>query len=418
MWLRGRGMNDIQPRFYYGWVIVLALSLTQVTSWGVLYYGFGVLLPAMEADLGWSRATLTGGFSLALLLSALVAAPFGRWVDQHGTRALMTAGSVVATLVLLGWSQVSSVTGYYLIFAGLGIAMAAVLYDPAFAAVAVWFRVQRTRALAVLTFFGGLASLVFIPLTSWLVQTQDWRTALLILAAIVGCLTILPHALFLRRQPEDLGLVPDGAPVPANLPIIEPGISVAQALHTRSFWLLAVAFSSTTFVTLVLNVHLVSYLIEARFSPTLAATAAGLHGLMSVSGRLTLAPLAGRIGLVTLLALLMVCEVVAIVVLLLLPGEFGVFGYVILFGIGAGAATPVRAALIAARYGRAAYGAINGMLTLVSTPARFLAPVGAGWLSTMIGYRPLLWGLVGSLALALACLLGAQRQAGQQARRS
>ena len=100
---------------------------------GVLYYGFGVVMPVMERELGWSRITLTGGFALALLISGIAAVPVGHWLDQHGTRVLMTVGSIAATLLLLAWSQVTTILGFYLVWAGIGLAFAAVLYEPAFA---------------------------------------------------------------------------------------------------------------------------------------------------------------------------------------------------------------------------------------------------------------------------------------------
>ena len=84
----------IDSRLYYGWVIVLTLSITQLASWGALYYSFGVVMPVMEHELGWSRITLIGGFSLALLISGIAVVPVGHWLDRHGTRVLMAVGSI------------------------------------------------------------------------------------------------------------------------------------------------------------------------------------------------------------------------------------------------------------------------------------------------------------------------------------
>lgn len=395
-----------QGRLYYGWVIVFTLSITQLTSWGVLYYGFGVIMPAMQRELGWSRVVLTGGFSLALLISGVAAVPVGHWLDRHGTRALMTAGSVAAVLLLLAWSQVHSVAGFYLVWAGIGLAFAAVLYEPAFAAVATWFQRGRGRALAVLTFFGGLASLVFIPLTERLISGYGWRTALIQLAGVVAVVTILPHALLLRRRPADLGLQVDGdsAGYGAALARADLSQTPGQAMRAAPFWWLAAAFSLTTLVMITLNVHLVAYLLEQGYPSAFAATAAGLHGLMSVSGRLALAPLGRRFTLTHLTIALFLLQTLALAVLLLVPSQLGVLGYVVLFGLGSGASTPVRAALVAERYGTAAYGRINGALTMLGTWARVAAPVGAGALSVVIGYRPLLWGLAAAATLAAACV--------------
>src|SRR3982750_2195965 len=100
-------------RPFYGWAIVSALALTETTSFGILYYAFAVFLPSIEKELGWSRAQTTGAFSLALLLSGLAAIPAGRWLDLRGGRALMTAGSVAATLLVLAWSQVRDLSAFY-----------------------------------------------------------------------------------------------------------------------------------------------------------------------------------------------------------------------------------------------------------------------------------------------------------------
>src|SRR6266699_1133944 len=138
--------------FYYGWVMLITVSFTEMASWGVLYYAFTVFLRPMQASLGWSTTELTGAFSLALLCSGGAALPIGYWLDRHGTRWLMTIGSGGASLLVLAWAAVENLTQFYLIWIGIGITMATVLYDPAFAMVATWFRQQRARALTILTF--------------------------------------------------------------------------------------------------------------------------------------------------------------------------------------------------------------------------------------------------------------------------
>src|SRR5262245_19622994 len=148
-------------RVYYGWVLVGTLAFTELTSWGVLYYAFSVFLVPMQEDLGWSRAALTGAFSLALLLSGVAGVPVGRWLDRHGPRGLMTVGSLAAAGLVLAWSAIKNLTAFYLIWAGIGVAMATVLYEPAFVVVAMWFARRRGRALTVLTFVAGFASVVY-----------------------------------------------------------------------------------------------------------------------------------------------------------------------------------------------------------------------------------------------------------------
>ena len=197
-------------RLYYGWVIVISLAITETISWGILYYTFAVVLPAMEQEPHWSRVAMTGAFSSALLASG-IAAPFvGRWLDHRGPRLLMTAGSCVATGLVVAWSQVERLSSFYLIWVGIGITMATLLYEPAFVVANAWFVRQRSRALSIVTFVAAFASTIFIPLATELSQRLGWRAAILGLAIVLGVGTIPLHLLVLRRRPADLGLSVDG----------------------------------------------------------------------------------------------------------------------------------------------------------------------------------------------------------------
>jgi len=198
--------------------LVAALGLTATVSYGILSYGFSVFITPMSIELGWSKTEITGAFSLAQLVAGFAAIPVGRWVDRHGARALMTTGSVLACLLLACWSTVHTLPVFYALMATMGVAMAAVLYEPAFAVVATWFRRDRNRALTLLTFMGGFASVIFVPIASQLAGRFGWRTALLDLAGVLALLTVLPHLIVLRRRPSDLGLEPDGGASVRSVP--------------------------------------------------------------------------------------------------------------------------------------------------------------------------------------------------------
>lgn len=386
-----------------------AVSCTEVVSWGILFYAFTVFIAPMQAELGWSRVAITGAYSLALLCGGLAAVPVGRWIDQHGTRALMTAGSILGTLLLLAWSQVQSLWAFYAIMAGVGLTTAAVLYEPAFAIVATWFRRRRGRALTVLTFFGAWASAIFIPLSAWLIERLGWRAALLALAGILAALTILPHALLLRRHPRDLGLLPDGAAddsPAAQATTAERSVPAGAALREPRFWRLTFAFGTSTFAATALTVHLIPYLTERGHSAGFAATVAGLHGLMSLAGRMTIGPLGDRLTRRRVTAGLMAMQIAGLAVLASAPTTAGALVYIALFGAGAGTLTIMRAALLAEQYGPAHYGSINGTQSLALTGARTLAPIGAGGLALLLsGYPAMLWALAGLIAAGMCALL-------------
>lgn len=403
-------------RIYYGWVLLVAVSITEVVSWGILYYAFTVFIAPMQAELGWSREALTGGYSLALLCSGIAAVPVGWWLDRHGPRWLMTVGSCLASCLLLAWSQVTTLLGFYLIMAGIGLAMAAVLYEPAFALIATWFRRRRGRALTILTFFGAWASFLFIPLSAQFVLGLGWRTALLILAAILAGITIPLHALLLRRAPQDLGLRPDGesadTAVLSQAAPAETQVSLRMALRDADFWWFTVAFAVSTFATVTLTVHLIPYLTEQQIPPASAATVTGLFGLMSLAGRLLIGPLGDRYPRKIVTAALMVMQALGVVLLVRYPTLLGAVVAITLFGAGSGTLTIMRAALLAESYGSAHYGSINGAMSFGLTLARTLAPFGATLLARQLGgYRSLLWLLVGLTLLGGLAVLQIGRAA-------
>lgn len=150
--------------------LVLRLSLAQLISWGSVFYLFSLLIEPLERELGLSRAQVSLAFSLGLLAEGLMAYPVGRWIDRGHERVVMTAGSLLAGLGLVLHSRVSNLAGLYAVWLLLGAAMAAVLYSPAFALVTRRFPHDFRRAIITLTFLGGLASTVFIPLTAWLMH--------------------------------------------------------------------------------------------------------------------------------------------------------------------------------------------------------------------------------------------------------
>ena len=197
-----------------GWLLVATLAVAETTSYGVLAYAFGVFLVPMGDDLGWSRTALTGAFAMAVIVSGVAAIPVGRWLDGHGARTLMAAGSAGATLLVLAWAQVSDLTVFYVIWTGIGLTMAAVLYDPAFVVIATWFHddIQRRKALLTLTVIAGFASVIYVPLAGWLVQAHGWRHALIVLAALLGILTIIPNAPLPAAAPTSLPVPPTQTP--------------------------------------------------------------------------------------------------------------------------------------------------------------------------------------------------------------
>ena len=379
--------------------MVSTLSVTETITWGILYYAFGVLLAPMERDMGWSRAQSTAAFSIALLLAAAGAVPAGRLVDRGRARVMMTLGSCAGTLLLVLWARVESLHALYLVWAGIGLTMATVLYEPAFAVLAKWFVHDRERGFTILTLAAGLASTIFNPISSWLAGWLGWRQAVLVLAGFMGATTIPMHALLLRPHPRGDGEASTAASAPSAS---GPDVDARAALRTATFWFLALAFLIQSFAHAGISLHSVPMLIEWGYPPTFAATMIGLVGVMQVLGRLVFAPLRTRLSSRSVTMLILAFQSVSFLVLWGVHGIYGLVAFVACFGISNGMATLVRASIVAELWGRTHYGAIAGALSVWSTLARAVAPVSIGIAYALGGgYRPVLVGLAILSALAV-----------------
>ncbi|MFT4039813.1 MAG: MFS transporter [Thermomicrobiales bacterium] len=371
---------------YYGWRIVWTLALTETVSWGILFYAFTVFLAPMQAELGWSTPAITGAYSLALLVSMLLAPPLGRWLDRAGPRVPMTIGSILGTLLLLAWSQVRNEAIFYLIFAGMGVALALTLYEPAFAATSAWFVRGRSRAMLLLTTIGGFASTIFIPLAGWLTDQLGWRGALVALAVILGVTTIPAHWLVLRRRPQDMGLLPDNAPPVVGAPLPPPaGVTVAQARRDPAYWWLCLAFFLGTAASVAIGLYLIPVLLERGDSMAQATLLLGLLGPTQAVGRLLVTALDRRLPEPVTTTLLFGLHALGMAIVLVPAGLAAMVLAMACFGVGRGAITIMRATLVANRYGIANFAAISGIPAAAQMAARASAPIGGGLLVSALG---------------------------------
>jgi MFS family permease len=224
---------------------MVVLGITTIISYGTTQYLFGVLVVPIDTTFHWGRASISGAYAIGLIIAGLLGVPIGYLVDRWGARLLMSCGSALAGLALLGLARVDAIFQFYLLWSGgLGLAMALTLYPVTFTVVANWFVRKRGSALAILTLVGGLSSPICIPLAGTLVAQSGWRATLMVLGLAQLLIALPLHAFFLRRHPEDIGLSPDGEPalpVPTDAPL--PGTTLAQALRSSVFWLLTASLS-------------------------------------------------------------------------------------------------------------------------------------------------------------------------------
>jgi predicted MFS family arabinose efflux permease len=382
------------------WSVVAALAVTQIVSWGTVFYAFAVLLAPMERETGWPRAALVSAFSLSVLVTGLCAAPVGALIDRFGGRTVMSAGSVLAAALLALLSQVQGLAAFYALWAGLGLAGAMLLYEAAFTVIYRTFTGNAQNAIIALTLCAGFASTIFWPLTLALVNATGWRSTLLAMAGMNAAICLPLHLWLLPGRHA-----PSGTAVSSSQGTRHAGL--AAALRTRAFWLLALCFTANILPFAALSVHLIPLLQEKGFSAAQAVWLSALVGPMQVTGRLLQFLFARRFATAQV-ALAALAVLPASLIALALVAEDARLGllFVACYGASNGVMTVVRAALPAEVFGRAHYGAVSGALATPVIVTRAAAPLAAALLWQQSGgYDAAIWALTGLAALALVALL-------------
>jgi MFS family permease len=347
--------------------VIVALGVTQIIGYGTLYYTFGVIAPALAADLSISLTFAFGAFSAALLAGALAAPIAGRWVDRVGARTVMMWGSVFAALTLAALSQVPSAAWLVAVLVMVELVSVLVLYDAAFAALAQALgAAQARRAITLMTLIGGFASTVFWPATQWLMADHGWRTTLLIYAAlhVVVCLPL--HA-SLPRWVAEKGLVAVAASRFAPVAADRQG----QAL----VWLGA-GFAVAGIVFSGITTQLVSLLQTIGMTENAAVAAGALMGPAQVAARIVELGFGGRLHPVVTAMIACVMLAVSLVILALLPASFVAAAvFAVVFGMASGLTSIVRGTAPLALFGSAGFGARLGQLARLRLIMSAVAPV-------------------------------------------
>jgi MFS family permease len=378
-----------------------ALCVTEITSWGVLYYAFPVMLVALTQDTGWSSAQTVGAFSTGALVAAAAGVPVGHLIDRRGPRPVMTAGSVLGVLSVLAIASAPGLAWFYLAWAVAGVAQAATLYPPAFTAVTGWFPARgRIRALTTLTLVAGLSSTVFAPLTAALLHSMSWRGTYLVLAGVLGVVTIPLHAALLTPSWADRpGAHPGqrgGEGAARARGCAEDSAHSAAVLRSRPFLVLAVVMTLTAFGSYGATINLVPLMTGRGYGTTLAAWALGLVGVGQLLGRLGYGALARRTSPRARTAVIPAASAVCVAGLGALPGPVAaLIALAVLAGAARGAHTLLQASAVADRWGTRAFGRINGVFSAPITASVALAPAGGTLVADWVGGYP-----AGFLALA------------------
>jgi MFS transporter, OFA family, oxalate/formate antiporter len=396
----------IRPPFY-GWVIVGGAFLVLFIAYGT-QYAFGVFFGALLGEFGWSRASLSGAFSLYTVAYAACGLAAGRLTDRWGPRAVIALGGGFLGLGLIGMSGTTMLWHMYVLYGVVSALGMSTAFVPCAATVARWFVRRRGLALGLTSAGISFGAFAMPPAAYYLVSRVGWRWAYVVFGtAILVILNLV--ARLMRRDPESLGLAPDGdraaerpsiARAPAEM------WTVGGAMRTPAFWMLLALFAATWVPVFIPMVHLVPLARGLGVPPLLAATVVSALGAADLGGRLLSGAASDRLGRRPALAVGLALQVAAFVVLAAARGLGTLYAGALLFGFSYGAVSTMFPAIVADFFGRARAGSLVGIFFATAGAMAGLGPLGAGWIyDRHATYSPALWMSAAFNALALALLL-------------
>jgi len=403
-----------RARLFHGWWIVLVAFVSHAVNAGVIFYAWGVFLTPLARAFG-GHGPVAGGYSILQFAAAGYSLAVGRVVDRWGARSVETIGVLVFAIGFLLLARTHSVAGLYLCLGG-PIALGSTCFGPLpnNAAVARWFVRRRGRALGLSTAGLSAGGIVFAPLAQYLVARHGWRVAFATLGVLAAAL-VCPLALALmRRDPADLGLVPDGTSVAEGGALdpalvareLERSVTPEAAFRQANFWLVAVAFGLTVAGLAVVLLYQVPLLVDRGLPPGRASLVLGATAAMGVVGKLGFGILLDRFDQRRVAAVCFCLQAAGVLLLWQTHTTPLLVGYVILYGYAMGGNATLLASLTGAAFGRLHYGAIAGRMSPFLILAQAVGVPATGYLRDATGsYGPGLAAVVvGSLLAGVIVL--------------
>jgi MFS family permease len=382
--------------------IVWPFAIAETLVWACYYYSFPALLPTWEADLGFSKTTLTGAFTLSLVVAAVLAPMAGRRIDQGRGRPVFAGGAVLAAAMLLLLSQVTEVWQFYAVWVFIGIGMAGSLYEPCFAILTHSMGSQARRAIILVTLAAGFAGTVSFPSAHVLTGLIGWRGTVVVFAAVVLliCVPLILYGChFAARNAQR------SAPKAST-----DARAAMSVMRTATFWMIGIAFTLLALDHGLIVSHMLPIMTDRGLSEDTAVFAASMFGPMQVAGRLAMIAAERHVSVLAICCACFISMSLAgtavylstSIALLIIP-------FVILQGAGAGVLSIIRPTVVAELLGRKDFGVISGLLAMGFVAGSAFAPTVASLVWKIGGYDMVLLLTIAIPIVALVTIISAWR---------
>ena len=409
-------MNGKSERFFYGWVIVAVMAASSAGSMAMATLNFGLFIKPMGDNLGIGRAAFGWAQTARRGAGALSSPVIGPLLDRFGSRLILPAAALITGLALMGLAHIGHAWQLILLFTIMGLVG---MSGPGALATSVpvlkWFVRNRGRALAFMSLGVPIGAMLFVPLTQYLIDTVGWEMAWIILA-IIGVGVIVPlAAIFVRRQPEDMGLLPDGDIESASLESdsressagpAEVSWTASEAVRTTTLWRLVTVFSAASLATGMVDLHRIPAFMDRGLDPTLISFATALDAVCAGVATFTFGMLVRYIPARILGATGFTMLAAASVMTVYASSSPMMFVSMAVFGLGVGGMMFLQNFIWADYFGRESVGSIRGLVNPINLIGGGLGAPVAGHVRDFTGtYDPAWWVGVGLMIIAAALTL-------------
>jgi len=383
---KSRKSPTAQPRFFYGYFVVMAAFLSVVAMYAV-YYSFGVFFKPMLNEFGWSRATASGAFSLSSIILGLLGIAMGGFTDKFGPRIVMTCCGIFLGLGYLLVSQMTSTVWELYLFYGIiiGTGMGG-SFVPLMTTIARWFEKTRGLMTGIVASGIGIGALIGPPIANLLISTYGWRVSYFIIGSIVSLVVVLSAQIF-RYNPAQVRQAAYGKNEGEQQrpKMGSEAIFPSSAVYTRQFWVIFAALVCSGFCVFAIIVHIAPHATELGIPASRAASILATIGGVSIIGKVAMGAAGDVIGSKRTFLIGFVLMSAALFWLVVAKMPWMLYSFAGVFGFGYGACIVSYPPLAAVLFGLSSHGLILGFLAFGFTIGGAIGPLVSGYLFDVTG---------------------------------